>query len=305
MQTLYLDVSIPRILLTRLLGRFSSAAYFGPSSPLHFAELPDPPLPAEDWVRVRNRMCGICGSDLHQLFVDAGLDVAPVALPAHKRIYLGHEMVGEIVELGQDVSSFTSGERVVRWGRADDCLSRGRSQLCPPCRRGHRVLCQYASEPRQYYPVGGGFGDSFITPAASLVPVPDALSDEQAIFTEPVAVAIHAATRRPARPGEQILVLGVGTIGFLMIQTIRAPRAIIALAYDSGGVTTSTVTVPLVTALGLGLASTIPGRSPLLDGFGLIAFASLFPIMSVIAYAQIAEWRARRSNRDQENYHAL
>jgi hypothetical protein len=69
---------------------------------------------------------------------------------------------------------------------------------------------------------------------------------------------------------------------------------IIALAYDSGGVTTSTVTVPLVTALGLGLASNIPGRSPLLDGFGLIAFASLFPIMSVIGYAQLGEWRAGR-----------
>ena len=81
----------------------------------------------------------------------------------------------------------------------------------------------------------------------------------------------------------------------VMIQTTRAPRSIIALAYDSGGVTTSTVTVPLVAALGLGLASTIPGRSPLLDGFGLIAFASLFPIMSVIAYAQLAEWQARRT----------
>jgi len=81
----------------------------------------------------------------------------------------------------------------------------------------------------------------------------------------------------------------------VMLQTTRAPKTIIALAYDSGGVTTSTVTVPLVAALGLGLAGTIPGRSPLLDGFGLIAFASLFPIMSVIAYAQIAEWRARRT----------
>jgi hypothetical protein len=80
----------------------------------------------------------------------------------------------------------------------------------------------------------------------------------------------------------------------VIIQTVYAPRMIIALAYDSGGVTTSTVTVPLVTALGLGLASNIPGRSPLLDGFGLIAFASLFPIMSVIGYAQLGEWRAGR-----------
>ena len=80
----------------------------------------------------------------------------------------------------------------------------------------------------------------------------------------------------------------------MVIQTIYAPRMIIALAYDSGGVTTSTVTVPLVAALGLGLSSTMPGRSPLLDGFGLIAFASLFPIMSVMAYAQISDWVAKR-----------
>lgn len=81
----------------------------------------------------------------------------------------------------------------------------------------------------------------------------------------------------------------------VVIQTVFAPRAIIALAYDSGGVTTSTVTVPLVAALGLGLAATIPGRSPLLDGFGLIAFACLFPIMSVMAYAQLSQWWAART----------
>jgi hypothetical protein len=81
----------------------------------------------------------------------------------------------------------------------------------------------------------------------------------------------------------------------VIVQTTKAPRSIIPLAYDSGGVTTSTVTVPLVAALGLGLAETIPGRSALLDGFGLIAFASLFPMISVMAYAQISEWRAKRA----------
>jgi hypothetical protein len=81
---------------------------------------------------------------------------------------------------------------------------------------------------------------------------------------------------------------------FVVVQTFFAPRALVPLAYDSGGVTTSTVTVPLVTALGLGLASTIPGRSPLIDGFGLIAFASLFPMITVMGYAQIGAWRARR-----------
>lgn len=75
----------------------------------------------------------------------------------------------------------------------------------------------------------------------------------------------------------------------VVIQTWFCPKLIIPLAYDSGGVTTSTVTVPLVAALGLGLASTIPGRSPLIDGFGLIAFASLFPIIAVMGYAQLTQ----------------
>lgn len=83
----------------------------------------------------------------------------------------------------------------------------------------------------------------------------------------------------------------------VLIQTWRAPRAIVPLAYDSGGVTTSTVTVPLVTALGLGLSSQIPGRSPILDGFGLIAFASLLPIMTVMGYAQLTDWFTRRVRR--------
>jgi len=83
--------------------------------------------------------------------------------------------------------------------------------------------------------------------------------------------------------------------GYLLviIQTLYAPKMIVPLAYDSGGVTTSTVTVPLVTALGIGLASTVPGRSPLIDGFGLIALASLFPMITVMAYAQFSQMKGK------------
>ena len=79
----------------------------------------------------------------------------------------------------------------------------------------------------------------------------------------------------------------------VIVQTTVAPKMIVPLAYDSGGVTTSTVTVPLITALGLGLAEAVPGRSALLDGFGLVAFASLFPIISVLAYGQFAVLRGK------------
>ncbi|HIB27679.1 MAG TPA: DUF1538 domain-containing protein [Candidatus Thioglobus sp.] len=79
----------------------------------------------------------------------------------------------------------------------------------------------------------------------------------------------------------------IGGYIIVLIQTYLSPKSIIALAYDSGGVTTSIVTVPIIAALGLGLSSAIEGRNPLIDGFGLIAFASLFPIISVLTYVQI------------------
>ncbi len=93
--------------------------------------------------------------------------------------------------------------------------------------------------------------------------------------------------------GTGLAVFIVGGYVLVLLQTALAPRMIVGLAYDSGGVTTSTVTVPLVTALGLGLARSVPGRDVLVDGFGLIAFASLFPIMTVLGYAQLVEIFAR------------
>jgi len=110
-----------------------------------------------------------------------------------------------------------------------------------------------------------------------------------------VAFGIALGTFRIVTGTELYFYIVVGYV-VVIIQTLFAPKVIIALAYDSGGVTTSTVTVPLVTALGLGLASTVPGRNPLLDGFGLIAFASLFPIIAVLAYAQLAHWLGKRKS---------
>lgn len=108
-----------------------------------------------------------------------------------------------------------------------------------------------------------------------------------------VAIGITVGTFRIVTGTPLYLYILFGYV-VVAIQTLLAPRMIIPLAYDSGGVTTSTVTVPLVAALGLGLASNVPGRSPILDGFGLIAFASLFPIITVLGYAQLAQWVVRR-----------
>ena len=107
-----------------------------------------------------------------------------------------------------------------------------------------------------------------------------------------VAFALALGTFRIVTGTPLFIYIMVG-YGIVIIQTFFTPKKLIALAYDSGGVTTSTVTVPLVAALGLGLSSAVPGRNPAIDGFGLIAFASLFPIITVLGYAQFMELKTR------------
>lgn len=104
-----------------------------------------------------------------------------------------------------------------------------------------------------------------------------------------VAVALVVGTYRIVVGHSLATYIMVGYI-IVVIQTIFVKKDLVALAYDSGGVTTSTVTVPIVAALGLGLSSVVPGRNPALDGFGLIAFASVFPMITMLGYAQVTNF---------------
>jgi len=119
-----------------------------------------------------------------------------------------------------------------------------------------------------------------------------------------VAIGITIGVHR-ILAGDSIHYYVIGGYALVILLTFLAPRYIIALAYDLGGVTTSEVTVPLVTALGIGLATQIEGRDALMDGFGLIAFASIFPIVTVLGYATIAEmanrWQASRRSHQPPN----
>lgn len=114
-----------------------------------------------------------------------------------------------------------------------------------------------------------------------------------------VAIGITIGVHRIV-VGDSIHYYIMGGYCLVVILTLLAPRYIIALAFDLGGVTTSEVTVPLVTALGIGLATHIEGRSVLIDGFGLIAFASIFPIVTVMTYAIVADWYSRVRSRRNE-----
>ena len=153
-----------------------------------------------------------------------------------------------------------------------------------------------------------GFGTTIAEPA--LIAVADEAAKMAAggavIGSTPEALENYALTLRlvVALSVGMALILGVLRIlfdwslpliiigGYVLVAviTLFAPRDIVGIAYDSGGVTTSTVTVPLVTALGVGLASAMKGRNPMTDGFGLIAFASLMPILFVLLFGVISQW---------------
>ena len=103
-------------------------------------------------------------------------------------------------------------------------------------------------------------------------------------FSVGLAIVVGVVRILKGWPVQWLIIAGYVLV---VIMTMFAPREIIGIAYDSGGVTTSTITVPLVTALGVGLASSIKGRNPMIDGFGLIAFASLTPMIFVMAYGML------------------
>ena len=117
-----------------------------------------------------------------------------------------------------------------------------------------------------------------------------------------VAIGISLGAYRIVVGGELVYYIMAGYL-FVIVLTFIAPKYIIPIAYDSGGVTTSTVTVPLVAALGLGLATNIQGRDPLIDGFGLIAFASLFPMLTVMLYGVITEKIGVKGEHEIEEMH--
>lgn len=147
------------------------------------------------------------------------------------------------------------------------------------------------------YAFGGaiGFSSALAEPALIAVAMKASAVSGGAIHVLSLRIAVAIGVGIGVSLGCYRIVAGLPLHWFIaacyvvvILQTLAAPRLIVPLAYDSGGVTTSTVTVPLVTALGLGLADAVPGRIALLDGFGLVAFACLFPIISVLAYGQLA-----------------
>src|SRR6266852_8615079 len=146
MWTSTLQLDLAHIIPTKILGTFWRGAYFSSFSPLQVQNSPRQPLPASNWVRVRNALAGICGSDLPLIFVDGDFNIAPAAIPSRGRSYPGHEVVGEVIEVGNDVRHLRVGDRVVLQS-GPNCITAGIQQPCRSCASGQYSLCEYGVLP--------------------------------------------------------------------------------------------------------------------------------------------------------------
>lgn len=205
---------------TAILGRMSRRAYYGPLAPLRARDLRPVALPGKRWIRVRNRMAGIGAEELSLVHLDVDPRVSPVAAPRPRRLYLGREVVGEVVEVGPGTQFLRVGDRVA-YQNDQSCATREIEPPCRHCAAGNYALCEnrYLPGPQA---IGGGWSEEMVLHERQVFLIPDGLTDEQAALVEPTAVALRAAMRRLPQPGETSMVIGAGTIGLLTTQAVRA-----------------------------------------------------------------------------------
>jgi L-iditol 2-dehydrogenase len=220
MWSVYLDTNPIRTMSTRGMGLLSRRAYYGPLAPLRSRRIRgEAALPGRRWVRVQNICSGISGTDIALTHLRLDPRISLAALPRRSRVYLGQEVVGEVTDMGPDVEFLRIGDRVAY--QFDQCCATLEiQQLCRHCASGNFALCE-----NRYLPgpsaVGGGWSDEMMVHEQQLFLVPDSLSDEQAAMLEPSAVAVHAALRYHPQPGDNVLVIGAGTLGLLTIQAVH------------------------------------------------------------------------------------
>ncbi|HLZ95012.1 MAG TPA: zinc-binding dehydrogenase [Candidatus Dormibacteraeota bacterium] len=218
--------SIPRFAVVRASGGNPEVATSALSM-LHLGDVPEPDLPAADWVRVQPSLSGICGSDLAAIGGHASLYLDPLT---SYPFVPGHEVVGVLDD----------GTRVVL-EPALGCRVRGIEPLCPRCAEGRPGLCYNVTEgPIEVglqtgycADTGGGWGEVLVAHPSQIHRVPDALPDEAAVLIEPFSCCVHAALRGGATKDDVVVVIGAGTIGLLTVAAVKMftpPRKLIAVA---------------------------------------------------------------------------
>ena len=201
------------------------------TTPVALQELPDATPLRPDWYVVRPLLTGICGSDSKQILMDFGDGDADSAMSGFCSFpqVMGHEVVAEVVDAGPEATGFDIGRRVVLnpWL---SCAPRGIEPVCPMCEAGDYSLCWSFTtgdiSPGIHTGVSsdatGGYAELMPAHSTMLFPVPDGITDEQAILADPFAVSLHSITRHPPPPGGRVLVWGAGALGSCAVAILRA-----------------------------------------------------------------------------------
>jgi threonine dehydrogenase-like Zn-dependent dehydrogenase len=225
---------IPTYLTTLLAGKISDSLLVGPHACTRFGDVADPVLPGDEWVRVRTRMGGICGSDLAIVSLTSSPSTSPFSsFP----FVLGHEIVGEVTEVGAAARGVRAGDRVAV-NPLLCCETRG-VPPCRHCRDGHHSRCEHFTDGRispgmllgTTRGLGGGWGEQLVAHHSQLVVMPDEMTDAQAVLVEPLACSVHAVRSSLPAAGDRVLVIGAGSIGLLTVAALRAlaPEARVAV----------------------------------------------------------------------------
>ncbi len=200
------------------------------STPMDLRDVPDPRLLGDDWVVLRTRLTGICGSDTKQVLMDFedGGDSPMTAFISFPQV-LGHEVVASVEETGPAVGDAAAGQRVVLnpWL---SCAPRGIDPPCPPCEAGDWSLCWHFHDGRlapgihtgNSSDATGGFAERLPAHRQMLIPIPDDVTDEVAVLGDPFAVALHAVTRNPPPSGGRVVVYGAGALGTCATAILQA-----------------------------------------------------------------------------------
>jgi threonine dehydrogenase-like Zn-dependent dehydrogenase len=226
MKGLYFDADIKKIALIKALSLFWKRAALSSISPVRYAEVGEPELPGPNWVKVKNRLCGICGSDIHFIFLEIDPTIAPAAVPTITRKFIGHEVVGEVVDVGSGATEFKGGDRVILTIDWPSCFQKETKPKCRECSRGNYLLCEDPGWPEMPKNTGGGFSPYMVVHKTQLMKIDDDIPDEDAILIEPTACSVRAVLKRPPisnkNAKEKVLIIGAGSIGLNMLSVIKA-----------------------------------------------------------------------------------
>jgi len=227
MKALVFDYKLYRLALSRILGTFYLKGYLSKLGALRLKEVPFPKPKTNNWLIVKTKYCGICGSDQKQIFLDGNFDNPITALISWPQI-LGHEAVGVVNKVGKS-SNLKLGDRVALnpW---ISCEPREIQPNCSACEEGNKYLCRNFTKgilkpgihTGNSSDATGGFAEFFPAHKTMAIKIPDSISFEQAVLSDPFSVVLHSILKVDLREGSICGVYGCGNLGLLTIQFLKS-----------------------------------------------------------------------------------